>query len=141
MITFEYISSFKKTNTYKIICEGVLNNNIEDLLLGEDPYTLSYSTDSVKTIPSQVLIGIHILILDSKISNERVNEAFRNLLITRKSVCLILDYIDTYLIYKSDNKAIKLEYDQKFKEIIEKKDDYIKMDCFKNLLALILKKL
>ncbi|WP_207426686.1 hypothetical protein [Pedobacter sp. SYSU D00535] len=140
MITPEYITMFKGTDTYKKISSGVLEGHIKAVLIGEDGLGVSYSTEYSPTVPSQVLIGLHILLLERKISRDKISEVFKNIPVTSKNVLLILDYLRTYLKYIEDNDLIKLDYRSKLKEVIQSRDIFSSKPGFEELLNEIIRK-
>lgn len=96
MITQQYIDSFKETHVFKILSEGLMQADIEKVLLGQRPYRITSQYEMEDTDPYQVLITIHILILEGNLSSVPINQALKNILITANNICLILSYLDYY---------------------------------------------
>lgn len=137
MIADNYIASFKNTETFKIISEGLLQGDIEKVLLGQNQYRTTSQYDMENTIPSQVLISMHILIQERKLLSANVNEVFKEISITSKVVCLLLGYLDVYLIYRKDHDELKLDYRNLLLRFKNKEFVYKELPCYRNLMTSI----
>lgn len=141
MISTDYISTFKKTVTYKLINDGVLKQDLQNVLLGNTPYRIAAQNEYIDTIPSQVIIGLHILITENKTTNQLINETLKSIPVTEKTICLLLDYIDTYLTYKESESELRIDYKYLLANIEEYKNKFVNLPCLSNLLASIYSKI
>ena len=132
MITKDYIAEFKELRTYDIIKKGFDNNQVECMLLGEGTYAMSWLPISSTTDPSAVIIGLHILTSENIVLNNKINEAFNNIDINANNVCLLLDYIRTYLNYCKDESVLIFDYKKVLEKINRKEENFKNMICYKN---------
>lgn len=137
MITQEYITSFKETQTFNIISEGFKQGDIERILLGQYPYRITSQYEMEDTIPSQVLLCMHILIKEGKLLSKDVNETLCKIPITPKIVCLLLGYLDAYMIYQKEHHEIRLDYRSLLERFKKKENEYQELPCFRNLMCSI----
>lgn len=134
----EYISSYKKTATFETIQAGILNNQLCEVLIGAASYKITSKYEN--TIPSQILIGLHILIIEKKINNDEIDKAFRNVEITSDTICLMLDYLDKYLVYRVSHHELKIEFQYLLPKLKSYKE-LLNSPCAINLLDSISNKL
>jgi hypothetical protein len=137
MITQQYIDSFKQTQVFKILSEGLMQGDIEKVLLGQRPYRITSQYEMEDTDPYQVLITIHILILEGKLSSDLINQTLKNILITPKNICLMLSYLDNYTWYIQFHNELELDYLELLNRIKKFKPEYQKLPCFNNLITSI----
>ncbi len=141
MIPADYINTFKNTRTFQLIQEGLQKNELADVLVGTNPYKITSQNELLDTVPSQVIIGLHILITENKITNELIDSTLKSILINEKTICLLLDYIDTYLIYKVDESAIKIDYAHLLANIEGQKSKFEDLACVSSFLTSIYSKI
>lgn len=137
MIDQQYIISFKQTSSFKIISKGLLKGDIEKVILGKNHYKITSKFEMEDTIPSQVLICIHILIIENKLTSEKINKVFNRITINSKNICLILNYIDSYINYSHSHNALKLDCLRLYNHAKESKNKYQLLPCFNNLMLKI----
>lgn len=137
MITQEYIESFKKSRSFNIISKGLIKGDIEKVLLGKSPYRITSQYEMEDTIPSQVLISIHILILEGKLSSENINNVFLKIPINPELICLLLDYLNIYITYQKNHDALKIDYMVLLDKIKRLESEYQKHPCYRNLITSI----
>lgn len=137
MITQQYIDSFKKSHSFKILSEGLIQGDIEKVVLGQRPYRITSQYEMEDTIPSQVLISIHILILEGKLSSNSVNECIMKIPITSNVICLLLGYLNAYIIYQKDHDELKLDYRTLLDQFKRLGIEYQQYPCYRNLMASI----
>jgi len=120
MITEEYINFLKQSAIYTIIEEGLLQGKYEDVVLGEGNFRITnqYDNSMIRTIPSQILIIVHVLIIENKIKSENFHSTFKKIEITDKNTLLLIEYIKFYLIYRKEHKAIFIDYKKLLLRII-----------------------
>jgi hypothetical protein len=129
MISEEYIADFKTGYTFRVLSAGVLKKDLVNVILGVWPYTITYKTEPIDTIPSQVLIAFHILRREGKVTDEEINTAFDAITISKKNVCLVLDYIKCYFIYESMHSELKIDFEKKIHEIKLRMPDFVEVPC------------
>lgn len=137
MITQEYITSFKQTQSFKVISEGFIQGDIEKTLLGQNPYRITSQYEMEDTIPSQVLVCIHILIKEGRLASKDVNEALNKIPITPLVVCLLLRYLDAYMIYQKDHHELSLDYRSLLDRFKKNESVYQELPCYRNLITSI----
>ena len=137
MITDEYITSFRKTNTFEIISNGILKGDIENVLLGKSPYRITSKFEIENTIPSQVLICLHILVKESKLPPDEINKVLKKIPITSEYVCLILGYIEAYVIYRKKHNELKLDYQYLINKLKKINQVYLTLPCYRSLMTSI----
>ncbi len=137
MIPIDYIKSFKETHTYQLINDGILNGDIQRVLLGNTPYGITSQNEPNRTIPSQIIIGLHILITENKTDNYSINNALKSIPITEKTICILLDYIDTYLTYKIGENILKLDFKDLLSSVEIQRYKFNQQKCVSHLLASI----
>ncbi|WP_421897234.1 hypothetical protein [Marinoscillum sp.] len=134
MISKAYIQAFKRTEPFEIIKTAVKNNQIKELLIGHRPYSLTSKYDLEDTVPSQILIGLHILAdEDDQIIN--LNLPFQEIEITVKNVCLILGYLVSYRKYRESHAALLIDVGSILSRVIERKSQYDHLSCFNKLIS------
>jgi len=137
MITQEYINSFKETTPFKIISRGLLKGDIEKVLLGQNPYRTTSQYEMEDTTPSFVIITIHILIKENRFSTDIINKAFAHISVTAENTCLLLGYIEAYIIYQKKHLDFKLEYEGLLNRIKKLKVEYQLYPCYHYLMSSI----
>ncbi len=137
MITKKYLDTFKKTAPFNIISKGLLKGDIEKVILGKNNYKITSKFEMEDTIPSQVLICMHILIIENKLTSEKINKVFNRITLNSKNICLILIYIDSYINYSRSHNELKLDYLKLLNHAKESKNKYQLLPCFNNLMLKI----
>ncbi len=131
MLDQEYIQEFRESDTFELIKKGVERNQIRQILLGEGIYSMSWFPIPAPTDPSLVIIALHILVNENLVSNKKINEVLNSIDI--ENVCLLLDYIKTYLIYRSVEKVLIIDYDKLYNKIKEKESFYMGLFCYNKI--------
>lgn len=134
MISQKYINSFKQTKSYESISEGLMHGEVHKVLLGQSPYRITSKYEMDDTIPSQVLICIHILIRDGQLTSDSVNEVIQKIKITHGNICLLLDYLNVYLVYRRDHNELKLDYETLLDRFTNLEKEYHELPCYKSLM-------
>lgn len=141
MITNEYIDEFKTTNTFLVLKNGLTKGAFDSVLQGKDGYRITNQFDNsiLNTVPSQVLITAHILVIQNELNPSEFSEAFENLELNSETLCLILEYVLCFKRYMIDHSEISIDLNtnllkvQKFAESLESTPPY----CYKVLIEKI----
>lgn len=137
MIDKEYLAHFKESYIYSMIKNGVKKKHLKDVLLGERGYGMQFLPIVPLTVPSKVIITLHLLVEEKIVTNKEINYAFQCIEINRSNVCLLLDYIKTYLSYRKLESTLEINYKVIFEKIIKNENQYKDLSCYKNFLLLI----
>lgn len=139
MIDKEYLAHFKESYIYSMIKNGVKKKHLKEVLLGEGEYGMPYLPIVPLTDTSLVIIALHLLAIENKVTNEEINNAFDTIKINRENVCLLLDYIETYLLYRKLESILKIDYQNLFERIIKDEDQYKNLDCYNGFVLRVYK--
>lgn len=139
MIDKDYLSDFKKSDTYLMLKKGIIKRQLKEVLLGEGEYGMPYLPIVPLTDTSMVIIALHLLAIENKVTNEEINNAFDTIKINRENVCLLLDYIETYLLYRKLESILKIDYQNLFERIIKDEDQYKNLDCYNGFVLRVYK--
>ncbi|WP_455592187.1 hypothetical protein [Bacteroides sp.] len=137
MIDKEYLKNFKESYIYSMIKDGVKKKHLKDVLLGEGEYGMPFLPIAPLTVPSKVIITLHLLVEEKVVTNKEINYAFQCIEINKNNVCLLLDYIKTYLSYRKLESILEINYKIIFERIIKNENQYKDLSCYNNFLSLI----
>lgn len=137
MMNEEDLAKFKKTTTFLKIENGVKNGQLKEVLLGIGAYAMSLLPISTSTDSGLVITALHILIKEKIITNKEVNIVLDSIEIKKQNVCLLLDYILSYLLYRKSDSVIELDYNNIIKRITINEELYKDLTCYNRLLSLI----
>lgn len=137
MMNEEDLAKFKKTTTFLKIANGVKNGQLKEVLLGIGTYAMSLLPISTSTDSGLVITALHILIKEKIITNKEVSIVLDSIEIKKQNVCLLLDYILSYLLYRKSDSVIELDYNNIIKRITINEELYKDLTCYNRLLSLI----
>lgn len=137
MMNEEDLAKFKKTTTFLKIENGVKNGQLKEVLLGIGTYAMSLLPISTSTDSGLVITALHILIKEKIITNKEVSIVLDSIEIKKQNVCLLLDYILSYLLYRKSDSVIELDYNNIIKRITINEELYKDLTCYNRLLSLI----
>jgi hypothetical protein len=130
MITSEYIASFKKTSSFDVISKGLLKGDLTDVIEGNGSYRITSNNEIENTVPSLVLITIHILVSEGSNGLIDVSDIFHDALITEYNVCLYLEYIKVFIKYKESHSEVEFDYKGMYRKIKSREPDFANLFCF-----------
>lgn len=130
MISSEYIVSFKKTSSFDIISKGLLKGDLADVIEGNGSYRITSKNEIENTVPSQVLITIHILVSEGANILVDVSDIFHDVVITEDNVCLYLKYIEVFIKYKESHSEVGFDHKGLYRKIKSRESDFANLFCF-----------
>ena len=93
----DFLIIFKKSKTYNLLVTGILNGDMDKVIMGEYPYFVGDISATPNTSTGFVLETLNILLVECKITLFDVNTTFNLIPINEKYVCLLLDYYEQHL--------------------------------------------
>jgi hypothetical protein len=103
----EYLDQLKIGSNYSLLKEAIMNNEIYNILLGIGKYRQTASDDYLNVRPTVMLSYLHLFMSEGQLTNDEINEAFRQIEIkTKEDVWLLMLYIEAALLYKKTGKPL-----------------------------------
>lgn len=137
MMNEENLVKFKKTTTFSKIANGVKSGQLKEVILGLGTYAMSLLPISTSTDSGLVITALHILIKEKITTNKDLNIALDSIVIEKQNVCLLLDYVLSYLLYRKSYSVVEFDYNNIIKKIIINEEYYKDLTCYNRLLSLI----
>lgn len=117
----DYIAKLRSSAIYKKFIDGIKKDQLNDIIVGKNPYSLSSSSDYVNQNASQVILYFHALADEKIINVNLLNVGLKKVKLNKTNTPLLLDYIYSALVYKKDNSLINVEVRDLWKKV--KKSD------------------
>lgn len=133
----KYISEFKKHFTYKLIKSGVEKKELEKVILGKGKYAMHDIPIYTDTNSYLVIVSLHILVHEKKITNKEINDAFTSIEVNLEAIPLLLSYLEDYLIYRKKNNELQLDYNTLLEKIIANEEKFRSLSYYESFISRI----
>lgn len=124
------ILEFKYLYCYEQMEAAVEKKELGAVLLGIGKCATSYMPIYTITDPYYVIVSFHILILEKRITNKEINDAFYSLEVNMKNRLLLLNYIEDYLMYRKQENVLDFDCKSLLKRIIANEDEWKGLDHY-----------
>ena len=96
----------ERSEIHRLITGWLMNEQLEDVLMGNGNCDSGDPSSPISVSPILIIDSLHTLILEGWISNGQVNRVFRKIHITQNNICILLNYICKYILYKKNKYSV-----------------------------------